>query len=171
MRSFLLTCFLILSMSAAASAESKIGFVDMQAVIAKSEPGLKAMEQLKTQFQGMKDNLDAQKKSLDALREELQKQSMMLSQEAKLDKETQYKRKVRDFQDMGQNYQRKLQQAEQNLSKPIIEKLLGVVQDYGKKNGYTAIFDKQASGLVYQQDNVDLTNAIIAELNKAMRGK
>ena len=96
---------------------------------------------------------------------------MMLSQEAKLDKETQYKRKVRDFQDMGQNYQRKLQQAEQNLSKPIIEKLLTVVQDYGKKNGYTAIFDKQASGLVYQQDSVDLTNAIIAELNKAMRGK
>ena len=46
-----------------------------------------------------------------------------------------------------------------------------MVQDYGKKNGYTAIFDKQASGLVYQQDSVDLTNAIIAELNKAMRGK
>ena len=101
----------------------------MQAVIAKSEPGLKAMEQLKSQFKGMKDNLDAQKKSLDSLREELQKQSMMLSQEAKLDKETQYKRKVRDFQDMGQNYQRKLQQAEQNLSKPIIEKLLTVIQN------------------------------------------
>ena len=171
MRSFILTCFLVLCLCAAASAETKIGFVDMQAVIAKSEPGLKAMEQLKSQFKGMKDNLDAQKKSLDSLREELQKQSMMLSQEAKLDKETQYKRKVRDFQDMGQNYQRKLQQAEQNLSKPNIEKLLTVVQDYGKKNGYTAIFDKQASGLVYQQDSVDLTNAIIAELNKAMRGK
>ena len=129
MRSFILTCFLVLCLCAAASAETKIGFVDMQAVIAKSEPGLKAMEQLKSQFKGMKDNLDAQKKSLDSLREELQKQSMMLSQEAKLDKETQYKRKVRDFQDMGQNYQRKLQQAEQNLSKPIIEKLLTVVQD------------------------------------------
>lgn len=170
MRSFVLTCLLVLCLAASASAE-KIGFVDMQAVIAKSEAGSKAMEQLKNQFKGMKDNLDAQKKSLDSLREELQKQSMMLSQEAKLDKETQYKRKVRDFQDMGQNYQRKLQQAEQNLSKPIIEKLLAVIEDYGKKNGYSAIFDKQASGLVYLQDNVDLTNTIIAELNKAMRGK
>ena len=46
-----------------------------------------------------------------------------------------------------------------------------MVEAYGKKNGYTAIFDKQASGLVYLQDNVDLTDAIIAELNKAMRGK
>lgn len=169
MRVLILTFFLVLCMSLTAGAETKIGFVDMKAVIAKSEPGSKAMEQLKSQFKDMKDNLDAQKKSLDTLKDELQKQSMMLSQEAKLDKEAQYKRKVRDFQDMGQSYQRKLQQAEQNLSKPIIDKLLEVVQDYGKKNGFTAIFDKQASGLVFSQDNVDLTGTIIAELNKAMR--
>ncbi|HCU67927.1 MAG TPA: molecular chaperone Skp [Desulfomicrobium sp.] len=169
MRVFILTFFLVLCMSLTAGAETKIGFVDMKAVIAKSEPGSKAMEQLKSQFKDMKDNLDAQKKSLDTLKDELQKQSMMLSQEAKLDKEAQYKRKVRDFQDMGQSYQRKLQQAEQSLSKPIIDKLLEVIQDYGKKNGFTAIFDKQASGLVFSQDNVDLTGAIIAELNKAMR--
>ena len=169
MRVFILTFFLVLCMSLTAGAETKIGFVDMKAVIAKSEPGSKAMEQLKTQFKDMKDNLDAQKKSLDALKDELQKQSMMLSQEAKLDKEAQYKRKVRDFQDMGQSYQRKLQQAEQSLSKPIIDKLLEVILDYGKKNGFTAIFDNQASGLVFSQDNVDLTSTIIAELNKAMR--
>ena len=169
MRTFILSVLLVFCLAATASAEIKIGFVDMKGVIAKSESGSKAMEQLKSQFKDMKDNLDAQKKSLDALKDELLKQSMMLSQEAKLDKEAQYKRKVRDFQDMGQNYQRKLQQAEQSLSKPIIDKLLAVVQDYGKKNGFTAIFDKQASGLVFHQDSVDVTNAIIAELNKAMR--
>ena len=169
MRTFFLTCFFVFCLCLTASAETKIGFVDMKGVIAKSEPGSKAMEQLKTQFKDMKDNLDAQKKSLDALKDELQKQSMMLSQEAKLDKEAQYKRKVRDFQDMGQNYQRKLQQAEQNLSKPIIDKLLQVIQDYGKKNGFTAIFDKQASGLIFSQESVDLTGAITADLNKAMR--
>ncbi|NLW80212.1 MAG: OmpH family outer membrane protein [Desulfovibrionales bacterium] len=171
MRSIIIAILCILCCSLTASAETKLGFVDMKAVIAKSEPGSKAMEQLKTQFKDMKDNLDAQKKSLDTLKDELQKQSMMLSQEAKLDKEAQYKRKVRDFQDMGQNYQRKLQQAEQNLSKPIIEKLIEVVQNYGNQNGYTAIFDKQASGTVFHQDGADITNAIIAELNKAMRGK
>jgi len=172
MRVCILTLFLVLCVSlTAGAANTKIGFVDMKAVIAKSEPGAKAMEELKGQFKDMKDNLDAQKKSLDTLKDELQKQSMMLSQEAKIDKEAQYKRKVRDFQDMGQSYQRKLQQAEQTLSKPIIDKLLEVIRNYGNKNGYTAIFDKQASGLVFSQDNVDLTNTIIAELNKAMRGK
>lgn len=169
MRTIFLIVFCVLCLSVNAFAETKIGFVDMKAVIAKSESGIKAMDSLKSQFKDMKDNLDSQKKSLDALKEELQKQSMMLSQEAKLDKETQYKRKVRDFQDMGQNYQRKLQQAEQNLSKPIIEKLVEVLQAYGKKNGYTAIFDKQASGLMYHEASVDVTNDVISELNKALR--
>lgn len=171
MRALFLTCFFVLCLALTASAETKIGFVDMKAVIAKSEPGIKAMEELKSQFKDMKDTLDAQKKTLDTLKDELQKQSMMLSQEAKLDKETQYKRKVRDFQDMGQSYQRKLQQAEQSLSKPIIDNLLTVIESYGKKNGYTAIFDKQASGVVYGQESADITNAVIAELNKVMRGK
>lgn len=171
MRTLAISLLFILCLAVTANAETKIGIVDMKAVIAKSEPGVKAMDQLKTQFKDMKDNLDAQKKSLDALKDELQKQSMMLSQEAKIDKEDQYKRKVRDFQDMGQNYQRKLQQAEQNLSKPIIDKLLQVVEEYGKKNGFSVILDKQGSGVVYAQDSVDVTNAIIAELNKAMRGK
>lgn len=171
MRALFLTCFFVLCLALTAGAETKIGFVDMKAVIAKSEPGIKAMEELKSQFKDMKDTLDAQKKTLDTLKDELQKQSMMLSQEAKLDKETQYKRKVRDFQDMGQSYQRKLQQAEQSLSKPIIDNLLTVIENYGKKNGYTAIFDKQASGVIYGQESSDITNAVIAELNKVMRGK
>lgn len=62
----------MLCMCTVANAETKIGFVDMKAVIAKSDPGIKAMESLKTQFKDMKANLDAQKKSLDALKEELQ---------------------------------------------------------------------------------------------------
>lgn len=169
MRTLILTFLLVLCCSLTASAEMKIGFIDMKAVIAKSEAGSKAMEKLKVEFKDMKENLDAQKKSLDALKDELQKQSMMLSQEAKQDKEAQYKRKVRDFQDMGQNYQRKLQQEEQTLSKPIIEKLLEIIKDYGKKNGFTAIFDKQASGLLFHQESVDVTDPIISELNKAMR--
>lgn len=171
MRTFLLSIATLLCLGSTAWAAEKIAFVDMKAVIAKSEAGAKAMESLKAKFKDMKDNLDAQKKTLDQMKDELQKQSMMLSQEAKLDKETQYRRKIRDFQDMGQNYQRKLQQAEHDLSKPIIEKLLQVLQEYGKKNNYTAIFDKQGSGIMYYDPNTDITNAIIAELNRAMRGK
>lgn len=169
MRILLVSLVLVLLACVSASAETKIGFVDMKMVIAKSEAGSKAMDSLKSQFKDMKDNLDTQKKSLDALREELQKQSMMLSQQAKNDKEDQYKRKVRDFQDSGQNYQRKLQQAEQNLSKPIIDKLVEVLQAYGKSHGFTAILDKQGAGVVYFDDGADLTNEIITELNKAMR--
>ncbi|MDY0275446.1 MAG: OmpH family outer membrane protein [Desulfomicrobium sp.] len=162
---------LLLFVATTVSANTKIAIVDMKAVIAQSEAGIKAMDQLKTQFKDMKDNLDAQKKSLDTLKDELQKQSMMLSQEAKMDKEDQYKRKIRDFQDMGQNYQRKLQQAEQDLSKPIIDKLVQVVDDYGKKNSYDIIFDAPTSGVIFAQDHVDVTQAIITELNKVMRGK
>ena len=171
MRSLVYSILLLFFFCSVAQAETKIGFVDMKAVIATSEPGVKAMESLSSQFKDMKTSLDAQKKTLDTLREELQKQAVMLSQEAKTEKENQYRRKVRDFQDLAQTHQQKLQQAEQNLSQPIIDKLLEILQDYGKKNGYTAILDKQGGAVIYHASEADLTDAIIAELNKAMRGK
>ena len=160
----LIACCMVTS----AWAETKIGFVNIPAVIAKCDAGKRAMEDLKKQFQGMKDKLDGKKKELDSMKEELQKQAMMLSQEAKLDKETQFKRKVRDFQDMAQTYQAQLQQAEQKLSKPIMEKLVEVIQNYGKKNGYTAILDRQGSGVAYVEPSADLTDTIVTEMNKAM---
>lgn len=171
MRSVIFSLLFLLALCSVAQAEAKIGFVDMKAVIATSEPGVKAMESLSSQFKDMKTSLDAQKKTLDALRDELQKQAMMLSQEAKTEKENQYRRKVRDFQDLAQTHQQKLQQAEQSLSQPIIDKLLEILQDYGKKNGYTAILDKQGGAVMYNTPESDLTDAIVAELNKAMRGK
>ena len=110
------TLFLLLMLPLSIQAvELKFGYIDLKEVIAKSEPGAKAMKELKQKFEGMKNELDKQKKEIDALQASLQKQSLVLSQDAKMDKELEFKRKVRDFQDMYQNYQLRMKQDEQHL--------------------------------------------------------
>jgi outer membrane protein len=170
MRKIALMLALSLALSTSAlAAQGKIGIINMKKVIATCEPGQKAMEELKSKFKDLKADLDKQKQSIETMQKELQKQSMMLSQEAKQDKEIQFKRKVRDFQDMSQNYQRKMKIDEERLSKPILEKLVDVIQTYGKKNGYTAILDTQTSGLLYADEAIDLTDKITVEMNRAWR--
>ena len=68
----------------------------------------------------MKAELDKRKAVIEKLRDALQKQGLVLSQEAKLDKELEYKRKVRDFQDLLQSFQRKTKAEEARLTQPII---------------------------------------------------
>ncbi len=164
-----LSVLLTLFITSLALAETKIGVVDMQKVLSQSEPGQQALKQLKQSTKGMREDIEKQKKELQTLREELQKQSLVLSQEAKQDKELEFRKKVRDYQDTVQAYQRKLKLEEQKLSKPIIQLLAKVIKDYAKKHGYTAIWDMRASGLLFATEKVDITNEIMAELNKAWK--
>jgi outer membrane protein len=86
-----------------------------------------AMAELRGRFEDMKGELDKQNETITKLRDELQRQSMVLSQEAKQDKELEYRRMVRDFQDQFQAFQAKMKAEEDRLSEPILELLLNVI--------------------------------------------
>ncbi len=164
------TLFLLLVLPLSVSAaELKFGYINLKEVISKSEPGKKAFAELKKKFEGMKSDLDKQKKEIDELQASLQKQSLVLSQDAKLDKELEFKRKVRDFQDMYQNYQMRMKQDEQRLSAPILQQLVTIIKNYGKKHKYTMLFDSNSSGLLYADDATNLSGKIIKELNAAWK--
>ncbi len=165
-------CLCLLSLSAPVLAQDiKIGVIDLQDVLEKSDPGQKAIEELKGEFKGVKTQLDKKKQAIDQLKQEIQKQSLMLSQEAQMDKEMEYRQKVRDFQDLYQSYQQKMKLKEKKLREPIIDKLVQVVKDYGQKHGFTVILDKRNSGVIYNTDAIEITNTIIVQLNKAWEGK
>lgn len=163
--------FLAVGAATPAWAQVKVGILDMQAIIAESIPGQQAMNELRTRFESMRGELDAQNETITKLRDELQRQSMVLSQEAQQDKELEYRRKVRDFQDQFQAFQVKMKTEEDRLSEPILELLINVIDTYGRQNNFTMIIDGNASGLVYADAAVVITDALKEELNKAWQAR
>lgn len=168
-QTIMLTCIMLLFTASAIAAGPKIGVVNMQQLIAKSEPGQAAMKTLQEKFKDVKEKMDKQKQEIQNIRQELQKQEYVLSQEAKEDKELAYKRKVRDFQDLYRSTQRKIKLEEQKLSEPVIKLIVQVITKYGKQHGYTTITDAQASGLIYADAKADLTDEIMVEVNREWR--
>lgn len=173
MRKILLltACFILVLAATARAAELKIGIIDLQKVVRTSDSGKSALDKLKDQTKEMKDNLDKQKAQIDKMRADMEKQSLVLSQEAKMDKEMQLKRQLRDLQDNFQNFQRKMKVEEERLSKPVLELIGQVVQDYGKKNGFSLLMDGRGAGVLFANDAVDVTNEVLVEVNKAFRTK
>lgn len=165
----LLLVFIMVSGSALAS--GKIAYVEVQRVLETSEPGKKALDQLTKRFEDMRAELDRERGNVEKMREELQKQSLVLSQDAQEDLEAELRTKVREFQEMFQAYQARMQQEEQELSEPIIDILFDVINEYGQKNEYAAIFDAQGSGLIYADEALNITDKVIEELNKAWAAK
>ena len=169
----LMTVFLVAAPQFALAQNVKIGVLDMQEVFRKSEPGQQALEKLKGKFEDMKSDLKEREKELKKMRNDLQKQSLVLSMEAKQDKQLEFKRKVRYFQDLQKTYKTKISSEQERVSKPILDALVDIIEKYGKKHNYTILFDKnsQLSSLVYIDETIDVTNDIIVELNRYWRNK
>ncbi len=163
----LLTMFFLLLMPGALSAQDlKVGVVDLQYVLEKSEPGKRAILLLQEEQRDLQRTLNERESELDRMHEELQQQSVVLSQEAQQNKEAEFQQKVQEFQQMYQEYQRRMQAKEHELRDPIIDKLVDVIQDYGQEHGFDIILDKQNSGLVYNTQELELTEIIMEKLDQ-----
>lgn len=163
-----LTVMILFAFSASAFAETKIAVVNTQEALAQSVAGKAAQDQLTKKFDSMKADLERRKAEIEKMRDELQKQSMVMSMEAKQDKELEFKRKVRDLQDTDQAYKQKLAMERNSIFQPLLKTLGDTIREHGQKHGYTLIIEKSPSisGLIYNDEAVDITAAIVKEFNQ-----
>lgn len=145
----------------AAQSSTRIGYVDVQRVIARSAAGVAAREQIEREKVNMQKDLDGRRVELEKLREELDKKGMLLSAEARREKQETLERKVRDLRRLVDDYQKELEKKEQGLLQKVLQDLSGVIERYGKQRGYLLIVEKRGASVVYGAPEGDLTEEII----------
>jgi outer membrane protein len=150
----------------AARAETKIGIVDIQRALNESEQGKKAKERLSQRVEKMQADLKLKKEQLEKLDAEIQKQSPLLSGDAKRDREREFDRKKRDYADLVRDYQEEIQQAELQATQPILKEMEETIEKMGREQGYSIILESKMSGVIYSAKGVDLTDAVIKAHNE-----
>ena len=146
---------------AQAPGASRIAFVDVQRVLARSTAGVAAREQFEREKAVMQKQVAGQGADIDKLREELEKKGQLLSADARREKQETYERKVRDVRRLVDDLQKDLQKKEQELLAKILHDVSGVVQKIGKERGYTLIVERRGAAVVYGAAEADLTEEII----------
>jgi outer membrane protein len=155
-----LVCFLC-TVSSAFSADSKIGFVDLQKALNFSIAGKTAKETISQKVKDYEGSIEGKKAELKKLKDELEKQAVLLSEQARAEKERDYQQKLKDFQRFTKDIQEELQRSDADYTRQILEKVLKVIGDMGEKQGYTVILEKSESSLLYADEKIDLTEAVI----------
>jgi outer membrane protein len=146
------------------AAEAKLGYVDMQRAINGSEQGKEAKEQLAAKVKKYQDEINVKQEDLRKLKEELEKQGMLLSDTARGTKEKDYQNKLKDFQRFTKDAQDELQGKDEELTRRILEGMEKVIQEYGRQKGFTFIFVKNES-MLFIDEKADLTEEILKLFN------
>ncbi len=159
--SFLFAC------SASYARAEQFAVVDMQKVLRNSKAGKKAMAELNKKFERLKKQLQAKQKALKAFKQDMEKRAALMNEDARAEKERQYKKMLREFKDKSDDAQYEMRQAESKRMEPILKKLEKVVNKIGKDKGYTVIMEKNMPGLYYTAPSADITEQVIKTFDKS----
>ena len=164
---------LLLAAGSVAGAASRIAFVDVQKVLVRSVAGVAAREQLEREKATMQKDLDARRTEVEKLREEIEKKGLVLSTDAKRDKEEQLQRRVRDLRRMADDLQKELERKEQMITQRMLQELTAVVERFGKEKGFLLIVERRGASVIYGDAEADITEDIIKvyDLEKAKEKK
>jgi outer membrane protein len=172
MKRIITTIALSLSLAFASAAFGadgvKLGSVDVQKVLLNSDAGKTAKEQLAGKASKYEGEKNSKEEELKKLKADLEKQNVLLSESARGAKEKDYQQKLKEYQRFLKDAQDDLQAKNDELTNRIIEEIVKIIQNYGRKNGYTIIFVKN-DGMVYLDDKVDLTDEVLKTFNASRK--
>jgi outer membrane protein len=149
---------------ASSSVGTKIGYVDLNRALNEVNQGKAAKAQLEADGKAKKQKLEIMQNDLRKMKEDLDKQRLILSADAMREKETQFQQKFAELQRTSMDFEREFSEKESTFIKPISDKMQVVIQELGKSEGYTIIIPKEMA--LYSLPGSDLTDKVITTFNK-----
>lgn len=146
---------------AAAASATRVAYVDVQRVLARSAAGVAAREQLEREKATMQREMDGKRQELEKLREEIEKKGALMTVDARRDKQDQFDRKRRDAARLADDFQKELEKREQGLLQKVLQDVSGVVERVGKQRGFQLIVERRGATVLYAAPEADLTDEII----------
>ncbi len=157
----------VLAGSLAYAEDGRIAVIDMQKVLRTSAAGKKAMSELNKKFEVLKKQLQAKQAKLKAFKQDMQKKGALMNEEARAEKERQYKKMLREFKDKSDDAQYEMQQAQAKKMEPILKQLEKVINKIGKDKHYVIIMEKNMPGIYYNSPAADITDHVIKVFNSS----
>jgi outer membrane protein len=155
----------------AGQATLKIGYIDVQRVLARSAAGVAAREQLEKERAVIQKEMDGRRQELEKLRDEIEKKGPLMTADARREKQEQFERKRRDAARAADDFQKELEKREATLLQKVLQEMGGVIEKVGKERNFFMIVEKRNAGVLYATADADLTDEIIRAYDREAPSK
>lgn len=143
-----------------------VGLVDIQKIITSIKEGQNVQKNLEKSFNAKKALLKKDEDKIKKAQEDYKKQSVVLAEAARANKEREMQEMMMALQNKTMEYQKEIQKLEQDQKKPILEKLRPIIDEVSKANGVSMTFELSAAPIVYAESKKDLTEDVIKAYDK-----
>jgi len=141
----------------------KFGFVNTERILRDAAPAVKAQKKIEAEFQKRDQELARAAEQLKKMQDELEKNSVTMS-------ETQRRTKEREFGDVNRDFQRRQREFREDLNQrrneelaQVVEQANRVIRQIAEQEKYDIIFQDA----VFASPRIDITDKVI----KSLEGK
>ena len=151
----------------AAASGIKIAVIDTERILLTSNTGKKALADLKKLQEGKEGEARTKQQEIKDLQAKLADGRLSLAQDKLGEMEKQLEEKLVNLRRFQEDANAELGKKRDAVLAAIDQKVMPVINQVGKELGYTLIFRKFESGLIYADEAVDITASIIQRLDGA----
>ena len=155
----------------AASGPIRVAVIDTEKILLSSSAGKKAVADLKKLQEQREKELGARAQELKDLQGKINDGRLSLAQDKLADLSKQYEEKEISLRRAQDDATRELTKKRDEMLAAIDDRVMPVINQVGKELGYTLIFRKFESGLIYADEAVDITNVVVQRIDAASQGK
>jgi len=144
--------------------DSKIAFVDMNAIAANSAAGKAASAKLKALNDQKLAEINEKNKALQAAQTKLNTGGSVLNDAAREELQKDVERMQRELQFAQQNAQAEINELNQDLQNDFGKKVVPIIQAIAEQKGLYAVFTTE-SGTAYVNPGLDITPEVVRRLD------
>ena len=149
----------------ATSGTIKIGVINVERLVQESALGKEAFNRVKKLNDSKKDEGDKLQKELRDMEQKLADQGSSMADDKRETLQKSYQEKAIAFKRFQDDANRDLEAAQKKELSELERRVFPVINQVGKEKGFTLIFNKFQSGLVFADDAVDITDDVLKVFN------
>jgi outer membrane protein len=157
----------IVAFPLAAYAQGKIGVINLNSAIGSTAEGKKAIADLETKFAPRKQELQRLQQEIQAIQDQLSKQSATLSddEQRRLSRDLEDKQRIlkRSADDAQTDYNADTEEAVSRIGK----KMVRVIGDYAQQNGFVLVIDGAQIPIYYASKDIEISADVVKRYDAA----
>lgn len=150
-----------------AASATRIAYINSQKLISEAPGAAEARTTIEKEMNKHRADLALADDSLKNQIADYQKRQLVLSADARSKEETAIRTKQQTLQTRAEALEEQMAKRQQELVKPIMERINTVLQDVRKEGGYALILDSSSGSIVSGDPALDLTDMILTRLKAA----
>jgi Skp family chaperone for outer membrane proteins len=153
-------------------AAEDIAVIDYQSIFEKYEGTADAQRTLDLEMKEWEQEAKTMRDEVTKLEEELKSQELMLSEERLKEKQDLLRQKKDAYENFAESVfgvSGKAATRNQELTRPIAEKILASIEKIGRERNLKIILDAGGGGVVWAEDDVNLTELVLDELSTSAK--